>query len=236
MNVYQIKDRIEKALKKLPIVYRIGHAYRLRKEKKKDELLQRAFKEHGYTALKDVQQAMEKTELDFFAFSGTLLGIMRDRALIAHDNDLDFAVLENEKFSWDTVIHAMEEIGFRPLRSFVMDEEVYEMSFVRDGLGVDFFLGKKVNGERITPYFYRTTLEQYSERWEHSVAFLYFSEVESIFKEEVRGIQVNVPSNYEEIFIGNYGENWKKTDKNWNIWDAPRIIKHEGKRAIRINK
>ena len=235
MNLYRLKDRIEKALKKLPFVYRIGHAYRVRKEKKKDELLQTAFKEHGYTALKDVQNAMDKTKLDFFAFSGTLLGIMRDKALIAHDNDLDFAVLENEKFSWDIVICAMEEIDFKPLRSFVMDDEVYEMSFVRDGLGVDFFLGKKVNGERVTPYFYRTTLEQYNERWEHSVAFLYFSEVEFIYKEEVRGIKVNVPSNYEEILLGNYGKNWQKPDKNWNIWDAPRIIKHEGKKALRVN-
>jgi len=235
MNLYKLKQKIEKTLKKIPFIYRIGHSYRLRKEKRKDELLNRAFKEYGYVALKDVQSTMEKTDIDFFAFSGTLLGIIRDKALIAHDNDLDFAVIENEKFDWDIVVKAMERINFQPSRSFLIGEEVYEMTFVRDGLGVDFFIGKKDQGERKTPYFYRTTLEEYSERWEHSVAFLYFPEVESISKAEVHGISVNIPSNYKDIFYGNYGPNWKEPDENWNVWDAPKLIKDKDLKAIRIN-
>ena len=235
MSLYQIKSWIERKLKKLPGIYHLGHAIRLNQEKRKEEKLNKAFLEHGYQGLKEVHEAMEKTDLKFFIYCGTLLGLIRDKALIPGDNDLDFGILEEDDFDWDVVIRAMEGIQFKPSRSFVMDDEVHEMTFTRDGLGVDFFLCKKVGEERAASYFYRTTLETYSERWEHSVAIVYFPEVPEILKYDVLGMSLNIPSNYEEVFFSNYGPHWGTPDDHFDVWDAGKMIKYKDKRAMRIN-
>jgi hypothetical protein len=235
-SFYRLRKKIEQSLKKIPFIYTIGHKIRLNKEERKANELRTAFKKHGIDTMRDVQHVLEQTNWPFFFTCGSLLGIIRENGLIEHDLDLDVAIMENEDFTWDKLKELMEAAGFQLSRGFFIDDILYEVTYTREGLGVDIYIEEIVDEHTMTaPFFYRRTSEQYAERWEHSVAYMDDVLVENIITKRVYDFDVNIPENYEDILYGNYGESWQTPIKNNDIWLAPNLRLTPEIRGMRIN-
>lgn len=235
-KLYRIKSSLAKKLKKIPIVYDIGHYIMLTKEKNKTEKLRKSFKKHGIEGIRDVQKAMEKTEFDFFFSCGTLLGIIRESGVIEHDVDLDLAIMENPNFSWDKLDRIMSTIDFKPFRSFLIDNKVEEKTYIRNGLQIDIYIEEIVDEDYMrAPFFYRRNHINYKERWEHSVAYMYDRLTKNIIKKQIYDFEVNIPENYEEILYGNYGSDWRIPQVDNDIWAAPNLRLCDNLRGYRVN-
>lgn len=235
-NFYRFRKNIEKKLKNNHFFYNIGHKIRLREEENKANKLRHAFKDYGIESMRDIQAALSTTNWPFFFTCGSLLGIIRENGVIEHDLDLDVAIMENDDFTWEKLGETMKKINFSLSRSFLIDDIIYERTYVRNGIGVDVFIEKIVDEKTMTaPFFYRRSTETYSKRWEHSVAFMDDVRVKKIVTKEIYDFEVNIPENYEDILYGNYGENWRIPIKDNDIWQAPNLRLEPNIRGMRLN-
>lgn len=235
-SFYRLRKKIERSLKKNPFIYKLGHKIRLKKEKEKADTLREAFKQHGVDMMRDVQQVLAQTDWPFFFTCGSLLGIIRDNGLIEHDLDLDVAIMENDDFSWDKLKSIMEGAGFHLSRGFFIGDTLHEVTYTRNGLGVDIYIEEIVDDKTMTaPFFYRRTNVKYNKRWEHSVAFMDDILVKNIITKRVYDFDVNIPENYEDILYGNYGESWRTPIKDNDIWSAPNLRFESEIRGMRVN-
>lgn len=236
LGLYVLKERVRDSLKKIPFIYRIGHRIKHRREVKKKDALRRAYRAHGLQAMQDVEGALEKTGFCFFYTCGTLLGIVREGGMIAHDYDLDVALIKGPDFSWERLDAALAEIDFFPKRSFLIGDRVEQRAYARQGLDLDIFLEEPLEGGMMrSPYFYRRTTEKYRHQMEYSVAYMHDKLVQRVVKVPVQGFALSIPESPEDILYGNYGPSWRVPDPSYDLWQAPNLKKAEELRGWRIN-
>ena len=73
---------------------------------------------------------LKKNKIDYWVCHGTLLGIVRDRQLLAWDNDIDIGILENNHSKKEVIPMFLEE-GFEKKKKFFADDGL--VTFVRAG-------------------------------------------------------------------------------------------------------
>lgn len=148
-------------------------------------LLQR----HGMAVL---QQAAHPKA---FVAYGTLLGLVREGQLLAHDDDIDFGVLEEH---WEHVL-ASPFPGFRR-----MQEVHWELSLehVATGLVVDFFRFDKTPDGRLA--------RAYSDQGIHEYHF-----PEELVAPLGKMGGLSAPADPEGFLAHHYGD-WKTPQKDWD--------------------
>lgn len=139
-----------------------------------------------------------------FINSGTLLGFVRERQLIGHDDDLDLGVLLHGKDeaevsrSWIKAVNLMA-------KNFPLVKKSNEIATIKiqDGVEVDLFPAW-VLGDRLFVYPYCNGALQ----------------MEAILpiKEQLwQGCTVSLPQDPESLLEINYGRNWRTPDKTWRF-------------------
>ncbi len=170
----------------------------------------------------DVINFMHEHQPGVFAVSGTLLGIIREKALLSHDIDIDLGVME-EVIDVERLLKAIQasnkfyikKIDYPVLRVQDSDKIHYSKMSIpslikfghKRGLHIDLFVHFRDNNLR----WHGSSIH----RWDNSDF-----EIQSI---EFKGQTVNTPSNPERYLEENYGD-WKtpKIDFNCNV-DTPNI-------------
>ncbi len=239
-QLYRAKDRLEKALKRNRFCYWIGHRIKLGKERRLAERQNRAVQQYGLEAMRRVQEVLEAGGYRFFFSCGSLLGIVREGGMIPHDLDLDIALEPGPDFSWEALDGLLKAAGFIRQRSFLLDGEVLESTWFYKHVGVDIYTFHREGENMVSPFFYRRSQERYSERWEHDFAEMVDPHYLCVEKKPVRAadgqvFEVSVPDNYEAVLAANYGPNWRVPDPHWDLWQAPNLRLHPGRRGKRIN-
>ena len=158
-----------------------------------------------------------------FADFGTLLGLIREKALLKHDLDIDTAVLGKPNlYKYVTMI--MQNHGYRLYREYRIDDKVVEQSYFYKEARVDInyyeYRGKGIN----TWLFYRDPKKKYKNNTRNIVRMDY-SMVNEIKKIKIQGRDLYIPDNYEKLLEEKYGENWRVPDKGWVYWQNPSATK-----------
>ena len=149
---------------------------------------------NGIFALNDVVKILNKLKISYFITDGTILGLYRDKTLIAHDNDIDIALIDNTKLL--KFFFNLIKSGWIPMRLLIKDFHIYQLIFHKDKIILDFlnwkrsenkvfFLCPEVNGIR------RQDMKFYNP---------------TIF--EINNMRYYSHSNLEEWLEIHYGGNW----------------------------
>lgn len=203
-------------VKSIPI---IGENYEKLIGKKKIERKmqhqQDEIQNNGVKYLNLVENAMNKSGGLYYAYAGTLLGVVRDKRLIKWDLDIDFAVVITDEFSWNDLQRVMAKSGFKKIREFVFEGFVTEQTYQVDRLTIDFF-GQFYKGKKMVQYSY-DKLEniKYTSASEYSVYLVTLPRVDKTKYVEADGVNVAVPCNAEEILASIYNEDWRVPNPNW---------------------
>ena len=143
--------------------------------------------------LLDFKKCMDQHTLTFGLIYGTLLGAIREKGFIAHDEDTDLFVLLEDRKNILAILFDLRKSGFEvgryngELLTIVRDGEYIDLYFFRK----QGFFNRECDGY-VVPNHMLTNPEPYQ--------FL--------------GTSFNVPKNPEKLLNKLYGENWRVPDKN----------------------
>jgi glycosyltransferase involved in cell wall biosynthesis len=181
---------------------------------------QQRIQEVGCRLIVGVQEVLRREGIAAFADFGTLLGLVREGALLAHDLDIDLGVVIRDPREVAKSRIALERFGFRVWREYYKGSELVESSFKMLGVKIDLHY-YHVNDETAKTWlFYRDPEKTYGQH-ERDIVEMTYSPINELTTLEVEGLQVQVPSNAEQLLEQKYGPNWTTPDKNWVYWRSP---------------
>jgi len=138
--------------------------------------------------LLDFQKIMDRHYITFTLAYGTLLGAIRENDFITHDEDIDVAILDENRDDFLNILNYFIEDGFII------------------GRYADDILSLIRNGEYIDIYIFRKRLFGYREfaneklKEKYLIDLVDYNFMDSRFK---------IPKESEEYLIEHYGENWR---------------------------
>ena len=91
----------------------------------------------GFKICSKIHEALTAAGIGYFADHGTLLGLIRENGMIAHDTDMDFSIPTDQ--SVQAVYAALSKEGFSLVHGFALHGEVQEITVAYGGITIDFF-------------------------------------------------------------------------------------------------
>lgn len=180
----------------------------------------RRLQKFGYEALTKIFQISEKIEFPLWIDWGTLLGYVREGALILHDDDLDIGTYCMSLNMHECFVKEMEERGFKRIREFKDDNLLVAECFEYKGIFIDIDYYFK-NGDFVSWYMFeiseRTRISHMDaqERMLGMEVYRYdFSPIIITRGEFRNGTPCNIPVEAEQHVIEMYGSGWEKPEKN----------------------
>ncbi len=209
-------DKKDKVLK-LPIINKLNHLA----NKKIDGDRQKLLKENAHQILKEFEEVNNQLGHKIWIEAGTLLGYEREGAILAHDIDMDFAMLNPKDASeLDRIIEFLAERKFVLNRKLVYKGDVKEISFSYNGLNVDIILFERVNGKVIS-----TTMIWYGMNALNKPvdieAFYYELPMEELEQVNFMDATTYVPTNPVDYLKGYYGEDYLIPNTNYDWRQNP---------------
>ena len=198
-------DKKDKVLK-LPVINKLNHLA----NKKIDGDRQKLLKENAHQILKEFEEVNNQLGHKIWIEAGTLLGYVREGAILAHDIDMDFAMLNPKDASeLDRIIEFLAERNFVLNRKLVYKGDVKEISFSYNGLNVDIILFERVNEKVIS-----TTMIWYGMNALNKPvdieAFYYELPMEELEQVSFMDATTYVPTNPVDYLIPNTNYDWRQ--------------------------
>ena len=138
-------------------------------------------------------EVMEQSGIRYGLILGTLLGAVREKNFIAHDQDTDIFILYEERERFLKLLYNFKEQGLELVR---VDSDMLSLMRKNEYIDVLFFkLKRKFGIKRM-----RVSCNDY----EISAHYL-----EEPIKMNFLGLDISVPNNPEELLLRTYGKNWK---------------------------
>lgn len=144
--------------------------------------------------LLDFKKVMDHHNVEFGLIYGTLLGAVREKNFIAHDEDIDLFMLAENKKSIISALHDVLEKGFEIIR---YSDKLLSVS--RDNEYIDVYFFKK------SKLFYRKCdvgLTAKAKYLENTIDYPFL------------GDTFQVPKDPESFLVDLYGKNWRIPKKN----------------------
>lgn len=216
MAAYEKAVRGKRALKK-----GITPAQRLEAENVRKRA---AIQKSGVRVMCLVQRLLDEVGIRSFADFGTLLGLIREGKLLAHDIDMDIGVIINTPSDLDRLRLHLERFGFALWRQYIFDDNMVQESYHFSGIKVDLNYYIITDECSKTWLFYREPGEKYDDNTRNIVEMSY-SPIKEFRTIEIQGEQVCIPANAEQILEEKYGPTWRTPDKGWIYWLSPAATK-----------
>ena len=218
-----LKKCVKLCLKPIRLIKRY---FKNRSNKALDEK-RRYIQENGYDVLSETLGLLNSIpNAKAFADFGTMLGIVRENALLKHDLDMDIGVL-GEKGLYEYVTMILERNGYKLWREYIFDDRIVEQSYRYKNIKVDInyyeYRGKGVN----TWLFYRDPSKKYKNN-KRDIVRMDYSLIDKLKKVNVKGKEITIPENATQILEEKYGKTWQVPDKGWIYWQSPAATKIPG--------
>jgi phosphorylcholine metabolism protein LicD len=143
--------------------------------------------------LLDVKQLLDFKGVLFGLIYGTLLGAIRENNFIAHDEDTDLFILEENKDNFLATLFELRKLGFEVGR---YDGKL--ISIVRNGEYIDFYFFRK-----------KSTSTRECDGYVMRNNFL-----ENLVDYPFLGSNFNIPKEAEKLLVNLYGKDWKTPKEN----------------------
>jgi len=170
---------------------------------------------------------LDEAGVPFFLIGGTCLGLVRNKALIPYDKDIDIGVIGEENLR--KALEAEKKIGY------------YDASHIVDAAPVNgkvLWLKKVFDGKYTLPialeaHYVRENHIYYNrdmgETWKYRSGRVVYPRkfFDTLDKVEFRGCSFNVPSYIHEYLTAFYGADWR-TPKEYTDWRYNCFNLHEG--------
>lgn len=162
-----------------------------------------SWQEEARLALTQIKECLDNAGIPFFLISGTLLGCVRDRDIIRHDNDIDIGVMAD--IPLDAIKAAFKGKGYFTVLPYIHDK-LLRVRHV-NGVMADVFIHWEQDG--------RLYHEGRRTGW-WNTAF-------SLVKVDFLGETYYIPDNVKQYLEENYG-NWAIPDKKFDTFsDTPNM-------------
>ena len=216
-------DKKDKFLQ-LPIINKLNHLA----NKKIDGDRQKLLKENAHQILKEFEEVSNQLGHKIWIEAGTLLGYVREGAILSHDIDMDFAMLNPKDASeLDRIIEFLAERNFVLNRKLLYKGDVKEISFSYNGLNVDIILFERVNEKVIS-----TTMIWYGMNALNKPvdieAFYYELPMEELKQVSFMDATTYVPTNPVDYLKGYYGEDYLIPNTNYDWRQNPIYVSADG--------
>ncbi len=164
--------------------------------------------------LYEAAQALARAGVTAWLTDGTLLGAIRERSFIEHDQDMDLGAMITEHH--DGVLPALEAAGFRLRRALGTPERGLEHKLERNGLHLDIFWhydsagggvwhAAWLDGEMLTYEYPRLVLAQLT----------------------LLGRKFWAPHPAKLHLVTKYGANWRTPVTDWDWALGPANVRRE---------
>lgn len=180
----------------------------VRQNKKSRALLQAK----GVEICSKVHKVLTAAGIRYFADHGTLLGLIRENGMIAHDTDIDFSIPPDQ--SVQATYAALSKEGFSLVHGFSISGEVQEITVAYGGITIDFFKCHSI-GEDLGHYVFCPQYDM--KRGVLTGVMAHERKRPPLRGLEVRvfGVRpqasVSIPTNAVEYLTASYG-NWQVPD------------------------
>jgi hypothetical protein len=154
---------------------------------------------------------MEELGLDYFLVGGTLLGIIRENSLLAHDHDIDVAVLSEDLT--DEIMKKMKGFKHFGCESKCVSPHG-QLNFKFQDISFDIFPMVKIGNRRCYNQSGKVGLwwpEEYFEKPFGKVKYL--------------GLEWGTPTKVEDFLVHMYTEDWKVESKDFKWQGARNFVK-----------
>lgn len=213
-NMYHIYNRFRNKLYHFKPLLRV---YSIFRSDIPDRVAAQKLKKYGYADLDAFFCALDGYSIKCFCEFGTLLGFIREHGFIAHDNDIDLGIIEDDTFEWHLLENRLSSIGLKLTHYYTYNGKVTEQTYVfPDGLSVDIFLYENISvTEMRTFVYYRDHDAIYNNNIERSVKALVYPRISGIKWYEINGYKFRIPKDPESRLEAIYGKTWKVPDPNY---------------------
>ena len=191
---------------------------------KENEKKRAAIQKNGIALIALVQRLLKEIDIDSFADFGTMLGIIREGKLLAHDLDIDMGVIVKDKVDLERIRLHLEKFGFNIWRQYFFDDFIVEDSYRFCGIKIDLNYYKITDDNSKTWLFYREPDKEYLDN-ERNIVEMTYSPITDFKEVEVAGETIRLPANAEQLLEEKYGPTWRTPDKGWIYWLSPAATK-----------
>ncbi len=206
--------------------------------KKHDKNKGQRFQKNALEVFPQFVEAMNDAEVTFWPTFGTLLGCIRDKGLIPHDNDMDIAILGTTDF--DRMNQSLTQRGFILSRMVTLfskngnQEKGYVATYMKDDVGIDLFATfLKDDGNIVMNEFLDSKVGDGFRLW--TICRAITIPFEGLMDYNFLGCKVKVPTNYDAYLTALYG-NYMVPDPNWKREMSPAASIMEGCIGVRFDK
>jgi hypothetical protein len=167
------------------------------------------------TCLHHMKHALDACGQEFFLCCGTLLGCVRDKTFIPHDDDIDIGVFAR-KFDPHCVHTILASGRFRLLRQLGRLEDSLELTFQHaNGVHIDLFVFYPLpeKGQYYLPSFFGLCDDKPGGfcKW--------CRPIQGLVSMEFVGAEFLVPINATEHLEASYGPDWQ-VPKRFSYWEG----------------
>lgn len=184
----------------------------------------RILRKRGPEVLADLVQIFKRHSIPAFAAYGTLLGFVREKGFIPHDEDMDFGIMP-DTMTPQQLLHILldEEKGFVVKFIYKYRKRVSEFKVAYKGIPMDFFFFDRVCNHFISHLLFYIPGKKYAEPNANTIREVTFAAVDRLKVTNVLGVDFPVPENDVEVLESLYGTSWMIPDKKWNDGKRPHI-------------
>lgn len=197
-----------------PVVQNTYRAYAI-------PMRRRRLQKHGWETLAKLNQVFVDNHIPYFFDYGTLLGLIREKGFIKHDDDIDLTILP-ETFTPRNVYEILTQNGFRFLHGFKIGSQIVEFTVVDDNdLTADIFFPRKdKNGKMYGIDIYWDPEQAYPSELANSVVETAYTTPATLTTIMVNTVSVSVPQDYEKLLIEEFGSTWNIPDAKFVARDT----------------
>lgn len=178
---------------------------------------------HGYEVIADMHNLMVTNNIPYYCDCGTLLGFIRDKGFIKHDEDIDICIMPDFT-PLSRVLKVFLDAGYGFVHGFKYDKRFIEFTVKHPNhITIDVFQHVKNSADShfLDEIFIRWFPgRRYPDETANTGLKFLLRGPDSITETKIKDVEVAIPTNAEEVLDSEYGP-WRIPDSGFNSEQLP---------------